>query len=58
MKKQEIKVLVEILDEQIKRTDKMWDDKVPHAMIIGYLRGTIKAVSGHLKDSLEQTNQK
>jgi hypothetical protein len=58
MNKAEIKLLVELLDEQIAVTNKMWDDKESHAMIIGHLQGTIKAVSGHLKGSLEQTKQR
>ena len=54
MKKEEIKVLVELLDEQLAVTNKMWDDKESHAMIIGYLQGTIKAVRGHLNNNLEK----
>jgi hypothetical protein len=54
MKKEEIKVLVELLDEQLTVTNKMWDDKESHAMIIGYLQGTIKAVRGHLNNNLEK----
>jgi hypothetical protein len=58
MNKAEIKVLVEVLDQQLAVTNKMWDDKESHAMIIGYLQGIIKAVRGHLNDNLEQTKQR
>jgi hypothetical protein len=54
MNKAEIKVLVEMLDEQLAVTNKMWDDKESHAMIIGYLQGTIKAARGYLKSNLEK----
>lgn len=54
MKKVEIKVLVELLDEQLVITNKMWDEKRPHAEIVGYLQGTIKAVRGHLNNNLEK----
>jgi hypothetical protein len=54
MKKAEIKVLVDLLDEQLAVTNKMWDEKESHAMIVGYLQGTIKAVRGHLNSNLEK----
>ena len=53
MKKAEIKVLVDLLDEQLVITNKMWDEKRPHADIVGYLQVTIKAIRGHLNNNLK-----
>ena len=44
---------VEVLDEILAITNKMWDEKESHAMIVGYLQGTIKAVRGHLNNNLK-----
>jgi hypothetical protein len=54
MNKAEIKVLVESLKVQLNKTDKMWDDKESHAMIIGYLQGTIKATITYLEDNVKK----
>lgn len=54
MNKTEIEVLVESLKIQLNETDKMWDEKKSHAMIIGYLQGTIKAAITYLEDNVKK----
>lgn len=53
MKQYEIKVLIEALQNQINESEQMWDDKLPHAQIIGYLQGTIKGVISHLEGKIK-----
>jgi len=53
MRDYEIKALVELLQTQLAESDKMWDDKVSHAQIVGYLQGTVKGVINHLEGRLK-----
>ena len=53
MDKYEIKVLKETLEKQLIEVQKMWDDKDPHAMIVGYLQFTVKCVISHLETKLK-----
>jgi len=52
MKKTEIEVIIEALKKQLNTTEEMWNNKEPHAQIVGYLQGTIKGVIGHLETKL------
>jgi hypothetical protein len=52
MTKIDIEVLKKSLEEQLAETNKMWDKKVSHAQIVGYLQGTIKGVISHLETKL------
>jgi hypothetical protein len=49
----EIEILRNSLKLQLDETEKMWNEKVPHAQIIGYLQGTIKGVLGFLDTKLK-----
>jgi hypothetical protein len=53
MKKEEVEMIAEILKTKLVLTEKMWDEKVSHAMIIGYLQGTIRGVIEHLETNLK-----
>jgi hypothetical protein len=53
MNKYEIEVLKETLEKQLIEVQKMWDNKEPHAMIVGYLQGTVKGVISHLETKLK-----
>lgn len=52
MKEYEIKVLIETLRKQLTETEKMWNDKESHAMIVGYLQGTVKGIISHLETKI------
>ena len=54
MKQYEIKALVEVLQNQINESEKMWKEEVSHAQIIGFLRGTIKAAITMLDAKIEK----
>ena len=34
----------------LNESEKMWDEKIPHAQIVGFLQGTIKGVISHLSE--------
>jgi hypothetical protein len=51
MTKSEKEILANVLKESLERTDRMWEDKESHAMIIGYLQGTIKCAIRELTDT-------
>jgi hypothetical protein len=53
MNKYEIEVLIEMLKKQLNETEKMWNDKENHAVIVGYLTGTVKGVISHLETKLK-----
>ncbi len=52
MNKYEIEVVIETLRKQLTETEKMWNDKESHAMIVGYLTGTVKGVISHLETKI------
>jgi hypothetical protein len=54
MTKYEIKCLIEVLQDHLNESDKMWDNKLPHAQIIGYLQGTVKGIIGHLESNVKK----
>jgi hypothetical protein len=53
MNKAKIKVLVEMLKVQLNETDKMWNERESHAMIVGYLQGTVKSTITYLEDEVK-----
>ena len=53
MTKQQIKNLVEELQLTLAYSDHMWDNKKPHAEIIGYLQGALKGTINELKGIAE-----
>ena len=53
MNKAEIEVLVEMLKVQLHETDKMWSEGKPHAMIVGFLQGTVKSTIEHLETKVK-----
>ncbi len=54
MNKTEIKIIKQMLINQLATTEKMWDEKRPHAEIVGYLQGTIKSTINILDNKLQQ----
>ena len=52
MNKIEIETLKEALEKHLAETQKMWADGDSHAMIVGYLQGTVKGVIAHLEEHL------
>lgn len=44
MKDCEKKIIVETIQTHLAEAEKMWDAKESHAMIVGYLTGTLKAI--------------
>ena len=58
MNKAEIEVVVEMLKVQLNETDKMWSEGKPHAMIVGFLQGTVKSTIEHLETKIKnKTNR-
>ena len=49
MTKSEKKIYAQYMRDAVAAADKMWDDKAPHAMIIGYLQGTLKGIAAMLE---------
>jgi hypothetical protein len=49
MTKTEKKQLRESLLKFLNDSEKMWNEKTPHAQIIGFLQGTIKQTIYHLE---------
>jgi hypothetical protein len=52
MNKTEIETLINALQKQLNTTEEMWNNKENHAVIVGYLQGTIKGVIGHLETKI------
>jgi hypothetical protein len=52
MSKYEIEVVIEALRKQLNTTEEMWNNKEPHAQIVGYLQGTVKGVISHLETKI------
>ena len=44
MDKKMEKFIINYLKKNLDESEKMWDEKEPHAKIIGYLQGTIKSL--------------
>ena len=53
MKQYEIEILIEALKTNLASSDQQWDNKEPHAQIVGYLQGTIKGVISHLESKIK-----
>lgn len=49
MTKSEKKIYAQYMRDAVAAADKMWDEKAPHAMIIGYLQGTLKGIATMLE---------
>ena len=49
MTKSEKKIYAQYMRDAVAAADKMWDDKASHAMIIGYLQGTLKGIATMLE---------
>lgn len=54
MKQYEIEAVIEALQNQLDESEKMWNDKVSHAQIIGYLQGTVKGIINHLESKVKK----
>ena len=52
MSKYEIEVVIEALRKQLDTTEEMWNNKEPHAQIVGYLQGTVKGIISHLETKI------
>jgi hypothetical protein len=50
MKNQEKQNIRESLVLFLNESEKMWDEKIPPAQIVGFLQGTIKGVISHLSE--------
>jgi hypothetical protein len=50
MTKNKQQIIKESLENFLKESEKMWDEKVPHAQIVGFLQGTIKGTISHLSE--------
>jgi hypothetical protein len=51
MTKKERKVLVESLEKVLEKSNELFQNQTqPHAYIVGYLEGAIRAAIGELKD--------
>lgn len=53
MNKAEIKTLIEMLKVQLNETNKMWSEGESHAMIVGFLQGTVKCTIEHLETKVK-----
>lgn len=53
MKQYEIEILIEALKANLASSDQQWNNKEPHAQIVGYLQGTIKGVISHLEGKIK-----
>ena len=53
MNKTEIEILIKALKTNLASSDQQWDNKEPHAQIVGYLQGTIKGVISHLEGKIK-----
>lgn len=50
MDKKMEKFIINYLQKNLDESEKMWDEKEPHAKIIGYLQGSIKSIINSLED--------
>jgi hypothetical protein len=50
MNKKEKEALANSIQVFLDQSEKMWQDGIPHAQIVGFLQGTVKTVINHLKD--------
>jgi hypothetical protein len=55
MKTYEIQHVIDALVKNLNESEKMWEEKEPHATIIGYLQGTIKGVVNVLEAKVKET---
>jgi hypothetical protein len=44
-------IISKILKDAILTSEEMWENKEPHAQIIGYLQGAIKVIIQHLDEN-------
>jgi predicted RNA-binding protein len=51
MTKKEKQILKESLENFLKESEKMWNEKISHAQIVGFLQGTIRGVISHLSEN-------
>lgn len=49
MTKTEMKSLKKALEKFLNESERMWNEKKPHAQIVGFLQGTIKETIYHLE---------
>ncbi len=50
MDKKMEKFIINYLQKNLDESVQMWDDKKPHAQIVGYLQGTIKSLINSLEE--------
>ncbi len=50
MTKKEKQILKESLENFLKESEKMWNEKISHAQIVGFLQGTIKGTISYLSE--------
>jgi hypothetical protein len=50
MNKKEKQFIINYLQKNLDESVQMWDDKKPHAQIVGYLQGTLKSLIHSLKE--------
>ena len=53
MSKQEIEAVIEALKTGLASSEQQWDNKIPHAQIVGYLQGTIEVAISHLEGKIK-----